>query len=93
MGRQAALAENVDVDAEQVLELLREGDQIQQATSILHLHEQVEVASLVTLPTRRGPEDPEVRRPMGRRQLDDLIAPVERIRRGRRHGTYGTEPH
>ena len=54
------IGEDFDFALEQCFQVLAEFDEIEQAASVVHFDEEVDIAVSMTLAPRHGPEDPHV---------------------------------
>ena len=57
---EAIIGEDVDFALQQCFQVLAEFDEIEQAASVVHFDEEVDIAVSVSLSPRHGPEDPHV---------------------------------
>ena len=57
---EALIGEDVDFTLQQRFQVLAEFDEIEQAASVVHFDEEVDIAVSVSLSPRHGPEDPHV---------------------------------
>lgn len=57
---EARIGEDVDFALQQRFQVLAEFDEIEQAASVVHFDEEVDIAVSVSLSPRHGPEDPQV---------------------------------
>ena len=57
---EALIGEDVDFALQQRFQVLAEFDEIEQAASVVHFDEEVDIAVSVSLSPRHGPEDPHV---------------------------------
>src|SRR5207245_8849652 len=57
---EARIGEDVDFALQQRFQVLAEFDEIEQAASVVHFDEEVDIAVSVSLSTRHGIEDPQV---------------------------------
>ena len=60
VGTEALIGEDVDFALQQCFQVLAEFDEIEQAASVVHFDEEVDIAVSVSLAPRYGPEDPHV---------------------------------
>jgi hypothetical protein len=57
---EARIGEDVDFALQQRFQVLAEFDEIEQAASVVHFDEEVDIAVIVSFSPRHGPEDPHV---------------------------------
>lgn len=79
VGVQAAIGVHVDPAAELVLELVLDGDQVEEAAAGREADQKVEIALGSGLTTGEGAEDAHVRATMALGHAPDLVAPRQRI--------------
>jgi hypothetical protein len=60
VGTEALNGEDVDFALQQCFQVLAEFDEIEQAASVVHFDEEVDIAVSLSLAPRYGPEDPHV---------------------------------
>lgn len=70
-----SLGGEVDSDAQQLLELVLEREDVEEARPLRKLNQQVDVTVLVVLSARHTSEDPGVPHPVTVQQLEEVIAP------------------
>jgi hypothetical protein len=95
MRTHAALAEHIDMNTKQILQVLPQAHQINQAASRFHLYEQVDIARLVQLASDDRAKHAHVARAVIGRVAQNLLPPGTQlskidVRRRRTHA--GNEP-
>lgn len=74
MRTHAAIAQQIDMYAKQVFDVLPECNEIEQAATRLHLDKQIDIAHLPGFAPCQRAEDANIARAMSRRTVQDLIA-------------------
>lgn len=76
MGAHAAVAEHIDLSAKQILQVLPQADEIDQAATGFHLDQEINVARSIRVPSRHRAEHTDVARPVLSGLPQNLFPPV-----------------